>query len=225
MVEVTVDTKVIGDLIIKILACIGVIAIAVVMVAGIMNVRSAAIPATPVPVPTIVPTPVPTPAPTPAVITAPAYPSVLTFVVLSATTSNGKYQVTTTSGNMLYFLDYATWSVIRPRATYTATLVGMEGSAYQVGTVNLLRSPIDYYYNSLNTYYYGSSTPYYYDEPYDYNYDRSNYYSGTDYPTYWHYGSRYYQCDKVGCDPMNYKQTIGEIVHQGYPPRPIRSEY
>ena len=48
--------------------------------------------------------PSPTAIATPTPIPTPAYPSVLTYTVLSMTTSTGYYQITTTAGQILYVL-------------------------------------------------------------------------------------------------------------------------
>lgn len=157
-----------------------------------------------------------------SIVSAPTYPSVLTFTVLSTTTSNGKYQVTTTSGNILYFADYGLWDSMIPRATYTATLVGMDGIAYEVGSVVRISNPPDYYPASYYSYYdqsYDNGGVYYNGYSYTYHDPLVNYKEN---PTYWHYGNSYYQCDKVVCNKVSYKQVAGELVYNGRPPRPIR---
>lgn len=210
MGQITIDTGKIIQFIVAIFAIIGLCAIVFVGVDRLTSSGS----------PTVVNT-VQASSNQPTTI---SYPSVLTFTVLSTTTSLGRYQVLTTNGNILYFNDYTTWNEMRPRSTYTATLVGTEGSAYQVGTVVLISNPYDYY---SGNYYYGSGNYYYdsYDNYYGYDYHNNDYYYNrpTNYPTYWHYNGRYYQCDKTYCDPMNRKQMIGETVYEGRPPRPLRS--
>jgi|WetSurMetagenome_2_1015567.scaffolds.fasta_scaffold86676_2 hypothetical protein len=197
MGQITIDTGKIINFFVAILAIIGLIAI---IVFGVATIFSSS--------PSVVATPQVT-----SQATTISYPSVLTFTVLSTTTSTGRYQVLTTSGNILYFSDYETWNRMRPQGAYTATLVGMEGSAYLVGEVTTISAPYDYY----NTNYYG-----YNNYGYNYNnyYDNQPYYR--DYPTYWYYGGRYYQCDKTYCDQLNSKQIKGETVYNGRPPRPLR---
>jgi hypothetical protein len=81
----------------------------------------------------------------------PAYPSVLTFTVLSTTTSTGHYQVLTTAGNILYMPDYTTWNMMYPQSTYTATITGSDGVAYYVSSVTRAGySPYSYGYNQQN---------------------------------------------------------------------------
>lgn len=129
--------------------------------------------------------------PSPAVSNTINYPSVLTFTVLSATTSTGRYQVLTTAGNILYFNDYYLWNSMYPQSTYTATLTGYDGVAYYVGTATLIRSN------------------YYYQYPYhQYNYDLR----------YYHWYGKYYQCDMYTCDPMQRKQVVGEDIIEAEPP-------
>lgn len=138
--------------------------------------------------------------PVPAVVTPapvqtqiiPNYPSVLTFTVLSSTSSTGRYQVLTTAGNILYFNDYYLWNSMQLQATYTATITGYDGIAYYVGTANLIRSP--YYY------------PY---RPYPYGRDRHRHY-------YWH--DRYYECNQYTCDLTNANNVVGEEITYEEPP-------
>jgi len=194
MTQITIDTNVIITGVITLFAIIGVIAIIGGLCYFVIHSGNAS---------TSVSS-------TPAVISTPSYPNVLTFTVLSTTTSNGRYQVTTTSGNILYFADYDTWNSMLLRSTYIATIVGMDGIGYEVGTVNLLSAPSDYYYNTRNTQYWQGTALH-------------DYSSSRDYPTYWHYNGKYYQCDRTACDFMNRKQLIGENVYEGKPLRPLRS--
>lgn len=190
---ITIDTSKIIGFFVACLAVVGLAAIIILGVATIFNHGEPQVIATP-----------------DNQVTTISYPSVLTFTVLSTTTSTGRYQVLTTSGNILYFSDYATWNEMRPQGSYTATLVGMEGSAYQVGSVVMISSPYNNYYGN----YYGNQ---YYNDGY---YGRSII---RDTLTYWNYGGRYYQCDNTGCDELAYKQVRGETVYNGRPPRPIRN--
>jgi hypothetical protein len=196
MAQITIDTNVIVSMIVGLFALIGVIAMVVLVGSYVGQLP----PSPPVITPEVVPVEIPN------VVTIP-YPSVLTFTVLSTTTSNGRYQVTTTSGNILYFKDYAEWYRMYPRSTYTATIIGSENGAYQVDTVTLLSGYYGNYYGEQNGYRYGS---------------QNIRYVAQDLPTYWHYGNKFYQCDRVVCDPMMRKQIIGEIINEGRPPRPIR---
>jgi hypothetical protein len=118
------------------------------------------------------------------------YPTVLTFTVLSTTTSNGHYQVLTTVGNVLYCPDYATWNMMQPRSTYTITITGYDGFAYYVGDVNLINRPT------------------YRDEVYEVN----------DLPHYYYYLGKYYQCDGLACEMIPYKSVVNENVRRERPP-------
>ena len=199
MAKITIDTDVIVSMIVGLFAIIGVIAIVLLVASSYIE----QLPPPPLAIPEVVPAEIPN------VVTIP-YPSVLTFTVLSTTTSNGRYQVTTTSGNILYFKDYAEWYRMYPRSTYTATIIGSENGAYQVDTVTLLSGSTGRYGN-------------YYGEQNGYRYGSQNIrYVAQDLPTYWHYGNKFYQCDRVACDPMMRKQITGEIINEGRPPRPIR---
>lgn len=121
---------------------------------------------------------------------ASTYPTVLTFTVLSTTTSNGHYQVTTTVGNILYFKDYSSWNTMRPHSIYTVTITGYDGVAYYVGDINLIHRP-DY---------------------------RDRVYEINDYPHYYYYLGQYYQCDMISCDMIPYKSAVGENVMRRIPP-------
>lgn len=198
MAQITIDTNVIISMLLGVFAIIGVVALLMFAASCLWHQDAQTYTVTTAATP---------------VVSTPAYPSVLTFTVLSTTTSNGRYQVTTTSGNILYFTDYSVWNRMYPRSTYTATLVGMENGAYQVGTVTLLSGSTGYYGNYYDDDYYGGT----------FGYQNTRYVSvRQDLPTYWHYQNKYYQCDKTACDPMIYKQIIGERINEGRPPRPVR---
>ena len=84
------------------------------------------------------------------VATPSPYPYVLTFTVLSTTTSNGAYEVFTTTGQHLYLQDYYTWNGMYPRDTYTGTITGQNGAAFTIVDVHLMsryydRQPTDYW--------------------------------------------------------------------------------
>jgi len=212
MGQITIDTKHIMEVVVIIFAIIGVAAIMGMGISGISNhYATIVVPVQPQVQVTSTPIPVPN------------YPSVLTFTVLSTTTSNGHYQVTTTAGNILYFSDYTTWQSMILRATYTGTLVGTDGSAYLIGSAVLISYPMDGYYCNPYSQYcngYYDNNGYYGTYPYHSSYnDNNEYYSP--YPTYYHYGTGYYQCDKTSCSPVAYKQVSGEIVYNGKPPHPI----
>jgi len=180
MAQIVIDTNKIVEKVSLLLAVVGLIAIVIITGFGVIGyITHQDIP--------VITTPV---------VTAPAYPTVFTFTVLSTTTSNGRYQATTTGGNIMYFADYMTWNRMYPQYTYTATLIGMDGIGYKVGTVNLISTNDNYYTHPTTRY--------------------------TDLPSYWRYGGKFYQCDTTACDPMTYKQIAGEYVNEGRPPRPIR---
>jgi len=180
MVQIVIDTNKIIEKISLLFAIVGFITIAIITGFGIAGYAMQLDD----PVITI-----------PAIV-APTYPTVFTFTVLSTTTSNGRYQVTTTGGNILYFENYVTWNRMYPQYTYTATLIGMDGIGYKVGTVNLISTNDNYYTHPTARY--------------------------NDLPSYWRYGGKFYQCDTTACDPMTYKQIAGGYVNEGRPPRPIR---
>lgn len=206
MGQITIDTNQILHSVITILAIIGLVAVLIIGW-GYITSRD-----------TVVYTPAPAPAVTTLPVATISYPSVLTFTVLSTTTSNGRYQVTTTSGNILYFADYATWNSMYPQNSYTATLIGTDGVAYNVGSVVWKGSPYGYYQQRDYTYY---------DSEHPFNYQRPpNYMINTDqYPTYWYYENSYYQCDRYTCDKVSHKQADGELLHYGRPPRPLSTGY
>jgi hypothetical protein len=85
------------------------------------------------------------PAPTLTPVPTPAYPSVLTFTVLSTTVSSGHYQAYTTTGQTLYFADYSTWDSLWPQYTYIGNVVGMDGSAYVISSVIFMNGPQNSY--------------------------------------------------------------------------------
>jgi hypothetical protein len=61
----------------------------------------------------------PTPVPTPT----PAVPTTIVFTVLT-TTASPNYEVTTTTGQILFCTDYYTWNALVPRSTYSAVISG-----------------------------------------------------------------------------------------------------
>lgn len=70
---------------------------------------------------------------------------VIDFTVLAATHINGKYEIVTTDGWVLYMMDYSTWRGMYPGDTYTGTVVGVEvNGALDIGSVNLISTA--YYY-------------------------------------------------------------------------------
>jgi hypothetical protein len=188
MPPVTIDTDKIKDFALGVLAIIGLIAICGMICVCYVSMFYPH--QTTVPV-SVAQTPTPTPVPTQVQI---SYPTVLTFTALSTTTANGRYQITTTQGQILYISDYTTWNAIELQATYTATIVGMDGSAYDVGEINLINRRYQYWQN--------------------YNYN--------DGVKYYRYLDNYYQCDYNSCDHVSWKQASGERVIEGYPPRGVR---
>jgi hypothetical protein len=93
----------------------------------------------------------PAPQPTATVAIPSPYPYVLTFTVLSTTTSNGAYEIFTTTGQHIYVQDYYTWENMRPRDVYTGTITGQNGAAFIMVDVHLMSSsqwtyqPSDYW--------------------------------------------------------------------------------
>ncbi len=137
------------------------------------------------------PLPIPTPLPTPAITSS--YPQVLTFTVLSTTTSSGHYQIKTTSGQLLYCSDYYVWNGFFPGNTYTAEIDGMEGDAYRISKVVFIGG------NDHN-----------YVEPVEYF---------PEYPRYYYYNGVYYQDGGDGdIDEISWKQARGERIIYGKPP-------
>jgi hypothetical protein len=207
MGQITIDTDRILHSAITILAIIGLVAVLIIGW-GYITSRDSVVYATSAPTVTTLP------------VATISYPSVLTFTVLSTTTSNGRYQVTTTSGNILYFADYATWNSMYPQNSYTATLVGTDGVGYNVGTVVWESSPYGYYNNQQVDYTYYDNL-----HPTRYSGRPINYYTTDQYPTYWYYENSYYQCDRYTCDKVSHKQADGETLHYGRPPRPLSTGY
>jgi hypothetical protein len=128
MSKIIIETDTIKKAVIYFLAILGLVVIIYFVGINIMNHYSQL-------QTTVVPAYEPTPLPTPTIVQTPSYPSVLTFTVLSATTSGGRYEVATTDGNTLYFPDFSTWNSMFLHVTYTATIIGEENGAYVVGTV------------------------------------------------------------------------------------------
>lgn len=132
--------------------------------------------------------PIATPAPAVTVTSVPSYPSVITFTVLSTTTSSGHYQILTTAGQILYCNNYYAWNGIEPQDSYTATVTGTDGSAYIISDPVLIAQ----HYSSVSY--------------------------GNDYPQYYSYNGRYYQTDGRTVDEVSWKQTRGERIIYGKPP-------
>ena len=152
MSEIKINTETVGKYLITI-ALVAVIAILASLAcynAGQISER-AATQVTVAPA-TVQPVTVATPSP---------YPYVLTFTVLSTTTSNGAYEIFTTTGQHLYCSDYYTWDTMYPQDTYTGTVTGQNGAAYTIVDVHLLsryysRQPTDYWQPYGNSMRYGS---------------------------------------------------------------------
>ena len=140
---------------------------------------------------------------TSAQITTPTYPTVLTFTVLSTTTAYGHYQITTTTGQILYFNDYYIWDTIKPQNTYTATITGMDGDAYLITSIVL----VAYHYDRV---YYSNG---YYDDYYRVV-DRYD----SEYPKYYYYEGSWYQWDGENLDKITHKQAMGERIIYAKPP-------
>ena len=153
MSQLIIETDHIKKAMLYILAFIGVLAIAGMLVSGAMNLyhsqqaQPVVVPVTE-PVVTTVPTAVPTS----------IYPSIIQFTVLSTTVANGHYSVFTTTGQTLYMPDYYSWNSLWPRNTYTATVIGTEpNGALDVSTINLVSTPSSYpmyFHYNLNYYQY-----------------------------------------------------------------------
>jgi hypothetical protein len=180
MSQITIDTN---KLLKRML--VGIVIIILVVGTGVLayNAGRASVPPTQTVVEYVTPAPTPTPAPV-----MPTYPSVVTFTVLSTTTSTGYYQVLTTAGQILILPDYTTWDYVRPQYTYTANVVGMSGSAYYINNVVLISHPV-----------------------YRYRYPQ-------EYPVYYEWNNRYYQYDGHRTDPVSYKSVQGENVIHEPPP-------
>jgi hypothetical protein len=116
----------------------------------------------------------------------------ITFTVLSTTTATGHYQVLTTTDEILFCNDYATWNFIVPQNTYTATVTPNGDGTFTINSVVLV-------YNA-----------------YAINYAPVVY----DYPVYYHYGTDYYQYDGRVVDRVSYKEVVGHRVIEGAPPHP-----
>ncbi|MDD3019808.1 MAG: hypothetical protein PHX61_02355 [Alphaproteobacteria bacterium] len=138
-------------------------------------------------------TPIATLAPTPTPAPTPAYPSVLTYTVLSMTTSTGHYQVTTTAGQILYCSDYADWNSHNLQDTYTSSITGMDSSAYLISNPVLIAQHYSYI-NYRDSYYYDSVR-------------------------YYNYNGQYWQCDWNTCDQVTWKQARGQHIYYGKPPQ------
>jgi hypothetical protein len=121
-----------------------------------------------------------TPTAAPTVVPIPSYPSAITFTVLSTTTSSGRYQILTTAGQILYCNNYYAWNGIEPQDSYTATVMGTDGSAYIISDPILIAQ----HYSSVN---------------YENNY-----------PQYYSHNGRYYQTDGRTIDEVSWKQAQGE---------------
>jgi hypothetical protein len=134
---------------------------------------------------TVQATTAPTAVPTVALV--PSYPSVITFTVLSTTTSSGRYQILTTAGQILYCNNYYAWNGIEPQNSYTATVTGTDGSAYIISDPVLIAQ----HYSSVNY--------------------------GNNYPQYYSYNGRYYQTDGKTIDEVSWKQVYGEKIIYGKP--------
>jgi hypothetical protein len=139
--------------------------------------------------------------------TIPTYPSVVTFTVLSTTTSTGRYQVLTTVGQILICPDYYTWNTIRPQNTYTADVVGTEGNMYLVKNIYLIANHQSQYYQSYYSDYHG------------------DYYYHGDYPYYYRWNGKYYQWDGYTLDEITWKQAQGEYIRNEQPPHYFIHEY
>lgn len=142
---------------------------------------------TPVPASATPITPTVTPIPTPS------YPSVLTYTVLSMTTSSGHYQILTTAGNIIYCQNYYDYNLHDLQNAYTANIIGTDGSAYIISSPVLIAQHYRYY------------------EPRDY-YNSVRFY---------HYGNHYYQESRGKVDEVSWKVVRGEPVIEGYPQNDI----
>jgi hypothetical protein len=193
MIKIEIETETIIKVLTLIFAMIGVVACAILGFAYITNDHQENNPVgtatTITPVPTLAMTPTPTPTP------SPSYPSVITYTVLSTTMSSGHYQVTTTTGQILYCVDYADWISHDPRDTFTASVTGMDGTAYLISSPTLIYQHYDYtqYYDTYGVRYY-------------------------------EYNDQYWQCDRYSCDPVTWKQARGERIIYAKPPQ-FESDY
>jgi len=181
MSQITIDTnQILKGILVGIVICILVVGTGVLA----YNAGRGSVPPTQTVVESVTPAPTPTPA-----TTVPTYPSVVTFTVLSTTTSTGHYQALTTAGQILILPDYATWNSMYPQYTYTANVVGTSGNEYFINNVVLISRPVPYYY----------------------------YYPHT-YPAYYEWNNQYYQYDGHRTDLVSYKNVQGEyVIHQPPP--------
>ncbi|MFA6331675.1 MAG: hypothetical protein WCX22_01875 [Methanoregula sp.] len=83
----------------------------------------------------VIPTPTPTPIPTPTPV---SYPTSLTFTVLSTSCWNTGSQAITFTGQALILPDAYICNSLNPQQSYTATVTGVSGTAYIVGSVTPL---------------------------------------------------------------------------------------
>lgn len=186
MSVVQIDTKQILQLFLTIFAVIGIVGLIALVAFGSWVVLAPHTTATTTTT-TVQQQPTPTPTPTP-------YPSVITFTVLSATTSNGHYSAYTTNGQTIYCANYNEWNDLYPQGVYVADVTGVDGTAYMVQNVVLISRP-----NPPNRYRY------------------------TDYPTYYAWNGRYYQFDGRTVDEIAYKQVKGERLIYSQPPAGYRN--
>ncbi len=158
MSVIQIDIKHIGQMILIVFAFIGLLGLIACGLWVVMIPHTETLPTTPntyqqtLPTITINPTP---------------YPSVITFTVLSTTTSNGHYSIYTTTGQTLYCANYNEWDYLYPQGIYVADVTGIDGTAYTVKNVVLISRQ-----NAPERYQYGYNHPVYYswDDRY-YRYD------------------------------------------------------
>lgn len=93
--------------------------------------------------------------PTPVITPAQSYPTVMTYTVLSTTTSAGRFQIYTTDGKILYCMDYYDYNLHNPQDTYTAMVTGREGEAYLISTPQVIAYHSDPYDQYPQYYTYG----------------------------------------------------------------------
>ena len=86
---------------------------------------------------------------------AQSYPTTITYTVLSTTTSTGHFQIYTTDGKILYCMDYYDYNLHNPCDTYTATVTGMDGTAYLITTPQVIAYGSDLYDQYPQYYNYG----------------------------------------------------------------------
>lgn len=111
-------------------------------------------PVTAAPQQTIAVTPAPTPIPTPA------YPSVITYSVLSMTTAYGDYRIVTTTGQILICANSYDYNLHEPQNTYTSTITAVLDGRYYIASPILIAQ----HYNTVRDYrnYYTYDDDYYY---------------------------------------------------------------